>query len=110
MTRGRYGDAGIHSLSGTVAKHHRTQKLGSRALLLVGLAIAKIVIAVTIAVKNQSHQTAADDERDQDTPGNGDVAIKRDRIPANVAPCSGREPDGERQERKKRNADDKDTH
>src|SRR6185437_14517472 len=101
MTRGRYGDAGIHSLSGTVAKHHRTQKLGSRALLLVGLAIAKIVIAVTIAVKNQSHQTAADDERDQDTPGNGDVAIKRDRIPANVAPCSGREPDGERQERKK---------
>src|SRR5271169_1182636 len=56
-------------------------------------AAAQVVIAVPARVEHQRHQPAADQQREHDAAGNGDVAVERQGIAAEPLPGGAGEPD-----------------
>src|SRR5262245_10418866 len=72
---------------------------GSR---LIGLffveAMRVVVVTVPVAVKNERHQTAADQQREQHPADDGDISVQRYWLATEPDPCGAREPDRQSQQ------------
>lgn len=69
-----------------------------------------IVVTVTAGIEHQRHQTAADQQRKQNSSDDREISVKRYGLTTQMRPGSGCEPDRQRQQREQRYGNEKSAH